>query len=294
MASDERRRRAVAACQEHDATTLWAITDAWLTLHGKRGALVSAYTRRNYRQGVEALVLAWRQENLLHPGRDAAALWIRGMETTGLAASTITVRLAAARALYRALRWAGATTDDPLADVRPAADPTPKWEKREPYAPADIEILLATADPHDKALVLLGAHGGLRVSEMLDLVRGDLQLGRATLQVRQGKGNKARTVALSAALVTALQAILPAESDSYLFPYRSTVQARNRLHALCTKTGVPWRGIHALRHACGTRLYRQTHDIHLVSHHLGHADISTTQIYVKFADDGLQKTLSGW
>lgn len=160
------------------------MTDAHLTLYGRAGATVSRSTRRNYRQGVVALVAAWRQENLLRPRRDAGALWLRTMEDAGLKPSTVTARLAGARALYAALRWAGATEADPLRDAHPQRDLVPAWEKRKPYDPDEVRRLVATAHGDDLALVLLGAHAGLRVSEMLALRWADVAIGQRELLVR--------------------------------------------------------------------------------------------------------------
>jgi integrase len=164
------------------------LTDAHLTLYGRAGATVSRSTRRNYRQGVVALVAAWRQENLLRPRRDAGALWLRTMEDAGLKPPTMTARLAGARALYAALRWAGATEADPLRDAHPQRDLVPAWEKRKPYDPDEVRRLVATAHGDDLALVLLGAHTGLRVSEMLALRWADVAIGQRELLVRKGKG----------------------------------------------------------------------------------------------------------
>lgn len=96
LPDDERRRRAVEACQGHDAAALNMLTDAYLTLHGKAGARVSPHTRDNYRHGINALLTAWLEQNLLHPRRDAAVFWLREMEDIGLKPSTVRVRLAAA------------------------------------------------------------------------------------------------------------------------------------------------------------------------------------------------------
>jgi len=89
LAPDVRRRRAVKAAHEQDAAILWELALVALTLRGKAGATASPYTVRNYKQGVDALLGAWTQENLLRPGRDAGLVWIRGMEARGVAPSTI-------------------------------------------------------------------------------------------------------------------------------------------------------------------------------------------------------------
>jgi len=217
----ERRRRAVEACMAHDAAALWRLTEVWTTLHGRAGALVSPHTRKNYRHGVETLVAAWGRENLLRPARDAAALWLRQLEAQGLKPATVQIRLAAARALYGALRWARATDVDPFDGVRVAADPTPAWEKRAPYSAAEFDALLAVAQGEDRALVLLAGHGGLRVSECLELEWTDVELPQRRLVVVKGKGGKRRTVPLSGTLLAALRALRPADGRGYVLPYRS-------------------------------------------------------------------------
>ena len=52
------------------------------------------------------------------------------------------MNVAAARALYAALRWSGASEADPFSDVKPAKDLTPAWEKREAYSHSELELLL--------------------------------------------------------------------------------------------------------------------------------------------------------
>src|SRR5437763_15542135 len=97
-------------------------------------------------------------------------------------------RLAAGRALYAALNWAGATEAAPFAATKARRDPVPAWEKRAPYTPEEVAALLARAEGADRLMVLLGAHAGLRVSEALALTQADLQSDRRHLRVRLGKG----------------------------------------------------------------------------------------------------------
>jgi len=297
LPADVRRRRAVQACKDHDATALAEIALAWLTLHGRRGATVSPYTRRNYAQGIGTLVEAWRGENLLHPSRHAAALWLRQLEGVGLKPSTVMIRLAAARALYRALRDAGATDADPFKDVRAATDPVPDHEKRHPYPQPDVDRLLAVASGDDLALVLLGAHAGLRIAEILALRWEDVNLPAGELVVRNGKGGRRRTVPLSptlAAALATLRAQQPADSAGWVIPYRTPFSARYHLQALATRAGVAYRGLHALRHTAGTRLVAQTGSLELAAGMLGHSSLDTTRVYAKWSDDSLRAALGEW
>ena len=308
LASDARRRRGMEAARDHDPAALWALTDAWLTLHGTRGATLSRYTRRNYCKGVRTLLEAWTTQDLLRPHRDAAALWLRRMETTrqkpaadgarGLKPATVTVHLAAARALYAALRWAGATTADPFRDVRTPVDRTPHWEKRSPYSASEVQALLDHADPVDQLIVLLAGHGGLRAAELVTVRWGDLSLLEGTLRVQQGKGGKQRQVALSQSTVTALRAsraarAAPPGAGDYVLPF-STKTARVRMYTLCDRAGVPRRGLHALRHTAGTRLHRETGSLETVARHLGHQSVDTAAVYAKWSDERLRATMETW
>lgn len=296
MPPDERRRRAVEACQMKDATALWELTESHLVLHGPMHANMSPNTRGTYRRAIRTLVLAWREENLLHPRRDAGGLWVSEMQRAALAPSTITLRLAAARALYAALRWAGATTDDPLRDTKSPRDPVPPWEKRQPYAPEEIESLLRAAAPADTVLVLLGAHAGLRASEAMALRWADVDLERRELVVQAGKGGKKRTVPLSRRIVRALRQLRDAETSDYVYvlPYRTRKRAWERIRNLAEHAGVEPRGLHSLRHAAGTRLAKQTGDLQMTARLLGHAQLETTRIYSKWSDDNLRHAVEAW
>jgi len=72
LGAEALHRLAAEACLAHDADALWRLTEAYLIAHGRRGAVVSPYTLRNYRQGVLSLLDAWRDETLLKPHRNAA------------------------------------------------------------------------------------------------------------------------------------------------------------------------------------------------------------------------------
>lgn len=315
LPDDELRRRVVAACRDHDATALWSLTDAYLTEYGRAGATVSPHTRRNYRQGAHALIAAWTQQNLLHPARNAGIDWLRQLEQggatgegDGLKPATVRIYLAAARTFYAALRWAGATTADPFKDARPAPDPTKPWDKRRPYSPEDVTVLRGQAGPLDLVLVLLAGHAGLRVAEILALRWDDVDLDAATVVIRHGKGGKQRHVSLSGSAVAALTDLRrrvaagevasttwTGERAGHVLPtFGTTHEARERMKRLCARAGVPYKGIHALRHAAGTRIVREGGDLERAAQHLGHSSLDTTRVYVKWADEALKQQVGAW
>ena len=239
----------------------------------------------------------------LHPSRRAATRWVRALEDTGKKPATVQLKLAAARALYAALRWAGATDAAPFAGVRAAPEKTAPWDRRKPYPPADVERLLAAATGEDRALVLLGAHAGLRVSEALALRHADVRLSDGELDVRDGKGGKARTVPVSESLASALREVAHTDSqdsredghaEGRVLRLRDDRQARLRLRRLTVAAGVPYRGYHALRHYCGTRLMRDTGDLDTVARVLGHSSIETARVYAKWSDQGAKTAIGRW
>lgn len=290
LPDDERKRQATAAANTHDADALISLTESWLILHGRKGAAVSALTLVAYREGVADLLAAWTTQNLLRPGREAAAGWIRGLEAGKLKPSTVQKKLSAAKHLYAALRTAGATNADPFKDLRVAPDPIPAEEKRPPYEESDIATLLAVATETDRLLVVLGAWAGLRNMELLGLRWEHITLSARQLVVQSGKGGRRRTVPLTPDLRAELAA--QAQPEGYVFAKQRSAQALlYRMKQLCMKAGVDYKAIHSLRHTAGTRLMRKAHDPQMVQKFLGHSSISTAQIYIKYADDQLRAVI---
>lgn len=280
MPMAELKRRAMTAANERDAEQLWALTEAYLTVRGAKGTNISQYTLRNYRTGIEDLIGAWQHVNLLRPGRDDAQLWIRSLEAA-FKPGTVRLRVAAARALYRALRWAAATELDPFLDAKPPRDPVNPWEKRQHYTVEHLNALLAIADDCDRVIVLLGSHAALRISEVADLTWGDVDLEGGSLTVR-GKGGRRDLVQMSTRLAEALKRLPKGEDHEKVLPWK-TDYTRERFQRLCRRAGVPYRGraFHGLRHASGTRLLEVTGDLALVADHLRHANVETTRTYAK-------------
>lgn len=296
----ERRRRATVAANDRDREQLLDLLLAHLALYGPAAGRLSRHTAAAYGVTLTHLLAGWSHVNLLRPRRDDAALLLREWEDAGASPATVAQRLAGCRALYRALRWAvdsgaggTATHDlDPFADVRAPRDPVPRWEKRQPYHDGEVRALLAAADDAEmRLLLLLCAHGGLRLSESLALSPDSVDLATGTASVT-GKGGRRRTVELGRTLRAALAEVDGAQGR-YLH-WRSAQGVRDALRALCERARVQYRGVHSLRHTCGTRLYRESGRLELVQRQLGHADISTTQVYAKLADRQLRSAVAEW
>ena len=292
LPEEERRRRAVEACRDKDAAALWALTEAYVVLHGERGAGISPNTLKAYRSSVESFV-TWATNqavNLLRAKPADALHFVRAQEGQGLKPATLRVRLAGARMLYKALRWAEATEARPFDDVRGAKDHTAPWDKRQPYSEDEMAALLAVAPARDQALLLLCGHAGLRISEALGLTWADVNLPDRALHVR-GKGAKNRRVTIGETLAAALVKLERSGPTVIGGRYDS---ANARLARLCMKASVTCRSHHALRHYSGTRLVREGATLEDVARHLGHSQLETTRIYTHWAADGLTKRLLNW
>jgi integrase/recombinase XerC len=317
------RRYAVEAAGVRDVDRLWRLIEAHLTLHGASGVGTSKHTLRAYRRGLVELVTLWAGESLLRPARDAGALYVQRLRAGDrepildapeggrrgrrpkkgpLAPATVELRLAAARALYDALRWAGATEADPFRDVRTGRDTSREEDVAglKVYTEVELIELLGRADEaEDRVMVLLGAHAGLRVSEMLALRWDEVDEGGRELLVRAGKGNKTALVQLTPRLADELRhwrrlRLTEGQGDVHVLRLRSQYGVYRRLRRLCVVAGVRFKGVHALRHAAGTKLYRQTGDLGQVQDHLRHATLDMARRYARSDRRKLRGSLDRW
>ncbi|MEK8032449.1 tyrosine recombinase XerC [Ideonella sp. DXS29W] len=230
----------------------------------------------------------------------------------GLSPRSLALMLSAWRGFYRWWGLQGAVKLNPVDGVR-----APKAGKPLPKAlPVDQAVALADELPEhtdpalaarDHAIVELLYGSGLRVGELvgLDCQAGDAALGWVDLvdgsaQVR-GKGSKWRNVPVGGPAVQALRAWLALRpgvagaSEPALFVSRrgtrlSTSQVRTRLKALALQAGLPTSvHPHMLRHSFASHLLQSSGDLRAVQELLGHANISTTQVYTKLDFQHLAK-----
>ena len=293
LGEEELRRFAAEAARDRDAESLWALTEAHLTLHGSAGSRVSSHTLSAYRHAVGSLLSDWVGENLLRPGRNAGVLWVRELEGR-FKPATVRVYLSGAKALYAALRWSGASDAVPFADVKVAVDKTPAWEKREAYTRTEVDWLERCSEGSTLSVILLGAHAGLRVSEMTALRWEHVDLGDGSLRVVAGKGGKTARVYLTPTLAKALESLPLEDRTGFVLPCRSRQSVYERLEAACKQAKVRFKGVHALRHASGTRLKEETGDLALVADHLRHNSMDTARGYAKADNRQLRRALGEW
>ncbi|MBZ9715325.1 tyrosine-type recombinase/integrase [Deinococcus multiflagellatus] len=298
---DALKREAVRAARDVDRDALWAILEAYLVNQGGRGARVSDHTLIAYRTGL-GVFLDWAvpaSVSLLRPAASDGFRYARHLEAQKLAPASVRVRLAAARNLFAALRWSGATQASPFTDVKTPTDPVPRWEKRKPYSDEDLAALLAVCGMQEAVIILLGAHCGLRNNEMLTLRRGDVHLdAREPYVTVEGKGGKRQDVPLSRTATAALRTWLVAtpHAKEFVLAIRTRRGVEKAVKRLCAAAGVQYGGreVHGLRHSAGTRMYVATQDLIEVRDLLRHRGISTTEVYVNYARAGKKKANADW
>ena len=203
-----------------------------------------------------------------------------------------------------------------LRSGRIKVDPTlhldaPKKPQRFPrtLSEADVESLLAAPDVNtllglrDRAMLEVLYASGLRVSELVLLTVASVSLDMGVVRVL-GKGSKERLVPLGEEAVAWLQRyqntarleLLAGRASDHVFVTGRggpmTRQAFWQLIKRCAAQAIPGRALspHTLRHAFATHLLNHGADLRVVQMLLGHADISTTQIYTHVARERL-KTL---
>jgi len=263
----------------------------------RRGA--AERTRRAYGTDIGELA-TWAAAQGLEPSALTYRL-LRGyaarLSDRGAAPRTMARKLASARAFFRSMVEHGDMAANP-ADLLPAPkkpQPLPRTIK-----PADVASLLdripATTplEQRDRALFELAYACGLRAEEIIDLNVTSVDFDQEQIRV-EGKGSKTRFVpagepalkAVAAYLERARPALQSADDDPALFLSKSgkrlsTSDVRRRLrtwarHA-ATQTGVH---PHALRHSFATHLLEGGADLRAIQELLGHASISTTQVYTR-------------
>jgi integrase/recombinase XerD len=235
----------------------------------------------------------------MNAGQAQVAGFLEHMQKHGVQSRSIARKLSCLRGFYKWL----------LLDKRIGHDPTVNLESPSSWkvlpkalAQSEVERMMeqaGTAADHpqadavalrDRAIVEMLYAGGVRVSELTGLGVEDLSLAEGRMLVR-GKGDKERIVPLGRAAVEAL--------DAYLTQGRPALAIRpreSRLFLSVRGTGLTrqwvWHLVkqldsraspHVMRHSCATHMVENGADLRTVQTLLGHADISTTQVYTHLA-----------
>jgi integrase/recombinase XerD len=259
---------------------------------------VSPNTIESYARDL-ALLAAFAEKR----GTDVAALrredleaFVRQLMSSGLAPRSVARAVACVRGFYRFVAIEQKQDSTPADDLRPPR----AWAALPKFLSLDeVDRLLAQPDTstarglRDKALIELLYATGLRVSELVALRAGDLNLDEGYLTCI-GKGDKQRMVPLGQEAADWVRRyiregrprLLKKKSSPWLFVNARDGEALSRvgfwkvLKEYGMKAGIT-RDLspHMLRHSFATHLLERGADLRMIQAMLGHADLSTTQIY---------------
>ncbi|MEO6185372.1 MAG: tyrosine recombinase XerC [Steroidobacteraceae bacterium] len=262
---------------------------------------LSAHTASAYQGDLEALA-GWCDLHGLHNWEDLDHGHVRSFSARshagGLGPRSIQRRLSAIRSFYKYLQREGQVPGNPAVDVK-----APKVPKRLPRT-LDADQMARVLEPapgapppgdprlvtRDLAIMELLYSSGLRLAELTGLDLDALDLADRTVRVT-GKGNKTRIVPVGAQAVAAIRRWLtlraalvkPDETAVFVGQNGRRLGARAiqlRLAQVARQQGLPVKlHPHLFRHSFATHLLESSHDLRGVQEMLGHADISTTQVY---------------
>lgn len=272
----------------------------------------AAMTLKNYGRDLErfSAFIRKRKETLLTAGADDISAFLAKLEQDGLSPATAALKVSALRQFFAFLYEEGHRADNPAKAIdRPRTRrPLPKVLSEEEAARlADAAMGADARSVRLRAMVELLYSAGLRVSELVGLPLAAATRGE-TILVR-GKGGRERLAPVGAPARRALDAYLRLRSEflakgrdgeplasPFLFPSRgksghvTAARFAQMLKDLAVAAGVPPERVspHVLRHAFATHLLSGGADLRSVQAMLGHADITTTQIYTHVAQDRLK------
>ncbi|MGH8981341.1 MAG: site-specific tyrosine recombinase XerD [Acidimicrobiales bacterium] len=279
---------------------------SWLSVERGRAANTLAAYRRDLDRYTAALHEAGRTPLTATP--EDVERYVADLRRAARSPASVARALSSVRGLHRFLVDEGDATSDPTADVEAGRLPS-----RLPKAIGEAEVArilesVTGDDPvsrRDRALLELLYGTGARVSETVGLNLSDLAGGERLVRL-YGKGSKERLVPLGSHAARALARWLEPEGRDRLAPQRwrrrddadavflnargSRLSRQGAFAVVKSRAGAVGTpiGPHALRHSCATHMLTHGADVRVVQELLGHASVTTTQLYTKVTNEHLR------
>lgn len=217
----------------------------------------------------------------------------------GMSAKTINNRLGVLhKCLTTAVEWEKL---ERVPKVQPLKTTPPKFRY---LNESEVQaIMTASATPMERAMVLVAARTGLRISELRALEWGDVNFDRKLLTVQRcavltdigtPKNGKVRHVPLTVDAMEALESIKSGSELVFTFQGRMWVYmtALNHIRSACRRAGVEPIGWHILRHTFASQLVNRGATLQAVQVLLGHSTITMTQRYAHMVPETMRDTIS--
>ncbi len=287
-----------------------ALRDAILGFLDQRALLSpSSHTLRNYSIDLEQFLQFFSPPGAAPPapatlGVNELREWMTAFYDRNLAAPSIRRKVSSLRSFFHHCRTHGLCDKNPAKYLRLPKAPKKVPQVLEPEAAIFLLDNIGKPDlkrpfpKRDRAIFEVLYGSGLRVSELTGLNIEDLDLQERWLRVR-GKGGKERATPLGqtgcAALETYLATRVPAAEETAVFlnyqGKRITTRAVHQITRFYATMllGDPSVHPHELRHSFATHLLNAGADLRAIQELLGHAQLSTTQIYTKVAIEDLER-----
>jgi integrase/recombinase XerD len=228
-----------------------------------------------------------------------------GNGTPACSSATVNRKAACLRSFYRHLRREELITADPAAEL---ATPSKSRKLPEVLSYPEVQKLLAQprgsepTDLRDRALLELMYASGLRASETIGIELSDLDLEAGVLRAR-GKGSKERLVPVGQKALAAVRVYLRSgrpelirdhDENALFLNFRGGALTRQGLYKIvlghAETAGLKGKmSPHTLRHSFATHLLTGGCDLRSVQEMLGHADLSTTQLYTHLSGEELKE-----
>ncbi len=264
----------------------------------------SENTMNSYRRDLDQFVRSAKVKDLKEVDRDKIKSFLEHLYDEGFSVSSVERKLACLKSFFRYLIREGVLEADPTSDIK-----LPKKAKRLPKALSIAETIRLISAPREKthislrdaALLELLYATGMRASEAIGLNVSDINFEVSFVKCF-GKGSKERIVPLNKITLEALREYLekgkpkfPAKDKDALFVDKNGERLTRQglwlvMKKYVKKTGVKGKtSPHTLRHSFATHLLEKGADLRSVQEMLGHADISTTQIYTSVSRERLKR-----